>query len=144
MVALLKTVNICKDGTPLTKQNTPSSQLKQSFISHMRKHVDTKQIFTDGSKSPEGVGFGVVHGRNYQNRIRGTLPREASVYTAELHAILKALKLIEESTFKKWTIFSDSQSSIQAITQQNPKHPILRNIQMTLKCIQTQEKEISF
>ena len=141
---LLKEVNICKEGSSNTKKNTTTPKLKQNFLSHMTKHSDSKHIYTDGSKSEEGVGFGVIHGPNLQHRARGTLPREASVFSAELHAILKALSIIENSIQLKWTIFSDSQASLQAISHQNPKHPLVKAIQNTLSKLQNQHKKVVF
>ena len=140
----LTEINICKDGVTNSKKNTPTSHIKQNVLSHIAKHSDTKHIFTDGSKSQDGVGFGVVHGRNFVNRALGTLPVEASIYTAELHAILKALSIIENSTHLRWTIFSDSQSSIQAISLQNPKHPLVQSIQAALSRTRNQQKKITF
>ena len=140
----LTEINICKDGVTNSKKNTPISQVKQIFLSHIAKHSGTKFIFTDGSKSRDGVGFGVVHGPNFTNRALGTLPSEASVFTAELHAILKALTIIENSTSLGWTIFSDSQASIQAISLQNPKHPLVQSIQVAISRVHNQQKKISF
>ena len=140
----LSETNICKDGEPNSKKNTPISQVKQNFLSHLAKHSDTNHVFTDGSKSRDKVGFGVVYGRNYTNRALGTLPGEASIFTAELHAISKALSIIESSTDLNWTVFSDSQASLQAISQQNPKHPLVQSIQAALYRLHNQKKKISF
>ena len=118
---LLRVVNTCQKGGDDTKQNTNIPQLKQKFLSHMCIHLSTNHIYTDGSKSREGVGFGVVYGSNLEKCIRGTLPVEASIFTAELQAIKVALDVMETSNNMKWTVFSDSQASINAISQQNPK-----------------------
>ena len=45
---------------------------------------------------------------------------------AELQAIKVALSHIETSNEVRWTIFSDSQASIQALTQQVPKNQLLK------------------
>ena len=68
----LTEINICKDGVANSKKNIPVSQIKHDFLSYVAKHSDTKHIFTDGSKSPDGVGFGVVHGHDFTNRALGT------------------------------------------------------------------------
>ena len=141
---MLKKINICYKGVSDVKGNVSASQLKQNFLSHMNKHIHTKHIYTDGSKSQDGVGFGVVHGQHLNNRIRGTLPMESSVFTAELQAILKALTIIETSIYLSWTIFTDSQSSIKAIAQQKPRHPLVRAIQTLLIQLQDQQKKICF
>ena len=86
----------------------------------------------------------MVYGDNQEHHIRGTLPKEATVYTAELHAIKAALSMIEQSNNQEWTVFSDSQASMMAIAQQNPKHPLVRSIQTTLIRLQSLNKEICF
>ena len=141
---LLKTVDICNEGATSAKRYSSIPKLKQNFLSHMSKHLNTKHIYTDGSKSDDGVGFGVIHGQQLQYRARGTLPKEASVFSAELHAIIKALTIIENSEHLNWTIFSDSQASLQAIAQLNPKHPLVKTIQASLSTQQNQRKHITF
>ena len=139
----LNKIKICREGTTNTKKNTSALHIKQNFLSHLANHSDTMHIYTDGSKSQNGVGFGVVYGHNHANRAMGTLPGEASIFTAELHAIVKALSIIENSIYLNWTIFSDSQSSIQAISQQNPKHPLVQRIQAIISKLHIQRKKIS-
>ena len=141
---MLKTINICNKGVSDANGNVSTLQLQQNFLSHMYKHSHTKHIYTDGSKSQDGVSFGVVYGQHLNERIRGNLPLESSVFTAELQAILRALIVIETSIHLSWTIFTDSQSSIQAIDQQNPRHPLVRSIQTILIQLQDQHKKICF
>ena len=140
----LSKINICREGVTNIKKNSTAQQLKQDFLLHIAKHSRSMHLYTDGSKSQEAVGFGVVHGHNYMSRALGTLPKEASIFTAELHALLKALSIIQTSIYLKWTIFSDSQSSIEAISQQKPKHPLVQSIQTVLSRLQSQQKEITF
>ena len=141
---LLEKVEICQRGVGNTKRYTNTSQLKQDFLMHMHIHSSSNHAYTDGSKSQQRVGFGVVYGDNQEHHIRGTLPKEATVYTAELHAIKAALFMIEQSNNQEWTVFSDSQASMMAIAQQNPKHPLVRSIQTTLIRLQSLNKEICF
>ena len=141
---LLKTINFCTEGATDTKGGTPTPQLLQNFMAHMHKHLNTNHIYTDGSKSEKGVGFGIVYGQYLNNKVRGTLPIETSVFTAELYAIHKALLIIENSTPIRWTIFTDSQASLQAIAQQNPQHPLIKSIQTLLIQLQDQQKKVYF
>ena len=141
---LLTTVNICREGAKVKKRNTTTSQLQQDFLLHMSKHSSTKHIYTDGSKSQSGVGFGIVYGQNLERCIRGTLPVETTIFAAEIQAILRALTVIEDSIHLSWTIFTDSQSSLQAITQLKPKHPLVKTIQTRLIGLQHQQKKICF
>ena len=141
---LLNKINICREGTIMLKRNTTPSRLQQDFLSHMNKHSSSKHIYTDGSKSQNGVGFGVVYGQNQDRHVRGTLPKETTVFAAEVQAISRALTIIEESVHLNWTIFTDSQSSLQAITQLNPKHPLIKVIQTKLIQLQLEQKKICF
>ena len=106
--------------------------------------MNTEHIYTDGSKSQETVGYGVVQGHDIHDMVKGSLPREASIFTAELSAILKVLSIIRDSILLNWTVFSNSQAAIQAIANPNPKHPLVRSIQSLLIELQNQNKKISF
>ena len=60
------------------------------------------------------MGYGVVYGHDFKDTVKAALPREASIFTAELSAILKALTIIRNSIPLSWTVFSDSQAALQA------------------------------
>ena len=105
---LLRTINICKDGATAGKRNASTAQLKQEFDSHLGKHSNSNHIYTDGSKSQETVGYGVAYGHDFKETVKAALPREASIFTAELSAILRALAIVKDSVPLSWTIFSDS------------------------------------
>ncbi|XP_054720686.1 uncharacterized protein LOC129230312, partial [Uloborus diversus] len=48
------------------------------------------------------------------------------VFTAEIKAILISLQSITQSAHKKWVIYTDSKSSVEAITHcNNNSHPIV-------------------
>ena len=67
------------------------AELKASFISHASEHENSISIYTDGSKSSEGVGCAVV---TPDTVIKKKLPSISSVFTAELLAVLTAVKYI--------------------------------------------------
>ena len=56
---------------------------------------------------------------------RGALSEEASIHTAEMTAIKVALKEIKGRRGDSWVIYTDSQSSMQAIESNKENHPIL-------------------
>ena len=58
--------------------------------------------------------------------IKEPMSKEASIYTAELMAILQALKKIEKLDDRYWTIYSDSQLALQAIKEYRPKLSIMQ------------------
>ena len=130
-------INICTQGT--SKKNLPNKFIKQIFNSHLYKHHASHYCFTDGSKTNHKVGFAIT----LPNKsIRYSLPKEASIYTAELAAIENALKEIQTKQQKTWTIFTDSQSAIQSIPKYNNKHPYVMKIQELLYEL-SQSKEIT-
>ena len=79
-------------------------------------------MFTDGSKRKREwellwCGEGV----------RGaTLPKEASIFSAEAHAISMAVRIAEESQETKFVIFSDSDSVVRSLANVINIHPVCR------------------
>ena len=53
------------------KRNLSEQEIRQIFLEHSSEHFNSSFIFTDGSKSNAGVGFGVV-GSNFN--FKGVLP----------------------------------------------------------------------
>jgi len=70
------------------------------------------RIFTDGSKEGNRVAAAVVH-RDNTKCVR--LPDAASIFRAELYALLLAIDVVRRSKEKNFVIFSDSMSSLQSI-----------------------------
>jgi ribonuclease HI len=70
-------------------------------------------IFTDGSRSAGGTGFGVFHYDNFEMAYR--LAEPSGVYTSELTAIFYALEHIRSHPPGRFLILSDSLSSLQAL-----------------------------
>ena len=87
------------------------------FHEHLSEHSDSVAVYTDGSKSAAGVGYGVV----FPSFSRGaSLPQAASVFTAELSAIILALQVLFTLPVSSFTIFSDSRSVLAALRCFNP------------------------
>ena len=68
----------------------------------------------------------------------------ASVFTAETHAILLALQVIEGSERSKFIIFSDSYSCLQAISSVKWQNPAILNILETYEKLHKQRKDVRF
>ena len=82
----------------LNKKDVSQPETQQPFHLFREEHPDFQFIFTDGSKENERTGNGlVVEGIGH---IKGRLPDDISIYIAELHAILIALRL-SSSQFQK-------------------------------------------
>ena len=106
-----------------TKKDLPSDACKASFLEHSSTHSGSIHVFTDGSKSDVGVGYSVI----FPSFCRGgSLPSVASVFTAELSAIVLALKIIFTLPVSSFTIFSDSRRALSALGSFNISlHPLI-------------------
>ena len=95
------------------KQGLLDEEMRAIFLAHQERHP-TVHIYTDGSKSTEGMGFAAVFPNT---TCGGRLTREASIFTAELYAINAAVHEILKGTIdgNRFTIFSDSRSALLAL-----------------------------
>ncbi|KAK9729747.1 RNase H [Popillia japonica] len=73
-----------------------------------------ESIYTDASKSTQGVGIGIYRPSN-QQQVQNTIDNKTNIGLAETIAILEAIKLIRESNLQKFLIFTDSQSTLHSI-----------------------------
>ena len=125
----LENISVCLRGSRYSKNALQILQ-KLCYLEHMENHhKEWSTAYTDGSKTQEGVGFATVLPHKI---IKGTLPKETSIFTAELTAILAALQEIKEHPDTTWTINTDSLSAIETIKSTNLKNPIAISIQNQL------------
>ncbi|XP_072395167.1 uncharacterized protein [Diabrotica undecimpunctata] len=75
-------------------------------------------IFTDGSKSKEYTSCAFYHVEENTDK-KFILPKEASIYTAELTAIVQAMKYILGSNHDKFIICTDSKSAVDKLKKVN-------------------------
>ena len=109
------------------KRDKSDSEIRGLFLEHANEHSGSTLVFTDGSKSEDGVGYGVF---SEDFRRRGALPNIASNFTAELYGILTALEhIVTIQNSNSFTIFSDSKSALQSLEIFNPDNPITLKIQ---------------
>ena len=102
------------------------------------------QIYTDGSKVDEKVAAAAVLSVA-PNSLFSCRPRDhCSVYTAELQAVLFALKQVYWSKEKKFMIFSELLSALQALKNFKTDHPLLIQVQELLHKINADKKETIF
>ena len=98
---------------------------KHHFLQHTEKPKNTKEAYTDESKSiGRKVGFAAVF---TDITTRGVLPKEASIHPGKITAIKVALKEI------LYAVCTNFQSSM---------HPILNQIYDILAELQAQDKKI--
>ena len=124
-----------------TKASVAPQVLCHLFQDHSLLHSGTVPVYTDGSRSSDGVGFGVVFPNFSQG---GSLPLAASIFTAELTAIILALKLVFVHQDTHFTIFSDSFGALCALKSFNNPHPIVLAILEWLFLIHRRGKRVDF
>ena len=90
------------------------------------KYVNYTKLFTDGSKSADGVGSAAVCERVVR---KTSLPQQSSIFSAELHAIHLALVIIRDHQEHRFVIFTDALSSIQAIQTGYTSNSVCRRLQ---------------
>ena len=87
------------------------------------RYSDFHKVYTDGSKRDEGVGAAAIFGRKSRT---ASLPIVATVFSAEMHAIHLAIEILKNVIHDKFVIFSDSYSSLQALSSVRNTDPIVR------------------
>ena len=129
----VRKIKICSQLYHMSKKNNYTPDLyKQYALEHIQSKGPHKAIYTDGSKSTTGVGCAAVSScRISQN----SLPLEATVFTAELTAILLAIDQIKSSNDKltsKFVIYTDSRSATETLRSYSQKNPVASQIQHLL------------
>ena len=132
-------IECCKKQ--ISKKNQSPEEIKARFLDHDETHLGDVKIYTDGSKSADGVGCAVIHD---DSAYVAKLSDFASVFTAELTAIVRALELVHKSKSKSFVIYSDSSSAISALKQYNPHHPLIQKAQEWLFRIACKFKHLRF
>ena len=103
-----------------------------------------KKKFTNSSETEEGVAAAVVSTKQIKKPFTCQLPDDSSIYTAELRAILLALKHVYYSPKKSFLILSHSLSSLQSILNLNYDHPVLVQILELYTKMTREGREIVF
>ena len=106
----------------LRKNHTNPSELESLFNEHVRCHANSTCIYTDGSKTDNGVGYAYVWNDRCVVRRVQTF---ASNYSAKLLARFDYLKYRDDY----FTIITDSRGCIQAINRYNNVNQLMRTIQ---------------
>ena len=94
------------------KADIPAEIHKYCFYELCDQYVDYCRIYTDGSKAGKRVASAIVY-KGITKSVR--LPDLTSIFRAELYALFLAIDVIRRSKLKKFVIFSDSLSNLQAI-----------------------------
>ena len=102
---LLKKSEVRLDLNKLSKKKTHPLIYQEKLPNYLH-------IYTDGSKDNNGTGCGAVLNNK---TMKQSLPKEASIFTAEICEINLALKFISNNKAKKFIIHSDSISVLHSI-----------------------------
>ena len=121
------------------KGETESKIFKEKLAEIGRRYEDYTEVYTDGSKDGNRVGFAAY--TPYGIR-KGALHGRSSIFTAEAHALLSALEWMSASRLKVYIIFSDSKSCLQAINQYDPRNPVIQEIRQLISQLTQSEKEV--
>ncbi|XP_076039458.1 uncharacterized protein LOC143024529 [Oratosquilla oratoria] len=123
------------------KEYQLDAEIKGLFLEHITEHLDSTFVFTGGSKTDAGVGYGVF---SDNHSCRGALPITASNFTAELFGILTALEHIITQQTSNFTIFCDSICALQAIEIFSDDNPLTIKISHWVFLLQCRGITISF
>lgn len=137
----LKRATVEHDMTEIKKNELPPHIVKAIHRDHMRQYHGYAVIYTDGSKTEDGVGAAAVMGDMVR---RMSLPVMATVMTSEMYAIKLALEMVDDTNHNNYVICTDSLSSIQSIDHYMENNLLLRRIMITIDRIITAGKNITF
>ena len=127
--------------TNFKKSSLPPTELLVNSLEHLSNYNGSVQIYTDGSKSDAGVGCSAVIPLLKDKSL--ALHKSASVFTAELYAILAAITLtLTLPNEKDFVIISDSLSYLKAIQKLCPENHIVFRIRQHIHNLKTIGKNI--
>ncbi|GFV11563.1 probable RNA-directed DNA polymerase from transposon X-element [Trichonephila clavipes] len=103
--------------------NVPPVVFQRVFAYHRSQYSRYSAIYTDGSKRADYVGCGVV----IEDIMHGyRLDTSCSIFTAEAVAIYRALQLIDSTMPRKYCIYTDSMSVLEALENYHDRcHPVV-------------------
>ena len=96
---------------------------QQPFMEIRDRYRDYIPVYTDGSRDGNSVACATVVPSNSTFSMR--LPDSASIFTAEIWAIIKALEFFFNASASKFIIFTDSLSCLQALLYMKLEHPLI-------------------
>nr|CAI5816970.1 unnamed protein product [Callosobruchus analis] len=114
------------DCSIYNKTESSAITLKQTFLGIVNSYNHATILYTDGSKSQEGVGAAfTTSSAIYQYRLNPN----ASIYMAELYAIWKALEFIcSNETANTCLICSDSLSALKSLSDPFTINPLVQQV----------------
>ena len=109
------------------KAQTLAQQYKALFTGRIAKNFSIwERIYTDGSKSAEGVGAATVWGEVVRDK---ALPQQTSIYTAEVCGMKLVMNIINENNIRRAVIFTDSCSAATKMETVQFEDQVMRQLQ---------------
>ena len=137
---LLKQPVVILDLNQLPKDKTHPLIYQEKLNNIQEICPNYQHIYTDGSKSNYGTGYEAVL---HKKSLKKCLPKEASIFSAEIYAINLVLDLISTSNSKKFIIHSDSISVLQSLKYTKLENPLIVKIFNKLNSLIHRKKVIS-
>lgn len=102
----------------LNRKNTPPALQKVTILKLIQDYIPYFKLYTDGSKTKDGVGYGIY---DHENKISFSykLNSNFTIMNAELVGIIEALEYAISIGQFKVVIFTDSQSGCMALIDKN-------------------------
>ena len=123
----IKPPKIVLDLVHLKKDRTDASIYQQLFMEIRDRYRDYIPVYTDGSRDGNDVVCATVFPSNTVISMR--LPDSASVFTAEVWAIIKALEQIKDSS---WVVLAFGETNIQFGMKSKQNHSFVNFILKSL------------
>ncbi|KAI5697973.1 hypothetical protein M8J77_012423 [Diaphorina citri] len=119
------------------KENVPAQMFQNEFKNKLAENFQSHiKIYTDGSKNEQGVGCALtIPEKNIAKRFG--LNKNASIFHAELFALLQSLLTIKELGACNALIITDSLSCLQAIMNMFHENPLVKRVQEELSSIES-------
>ena len=132
------------DLTSFKKIQQTRKFINRSIYNLSQNILYQNYFFTDDSKTEVGVAAAAVSTNRINKPFTCRLPDDSSIYTADLRAILLALKHVYYSKGKSFLILSDSLLSLRSILNLKYDHPVLVQILELYTEITRDGREIVF
>ena len=132
---------VCFDLCKYKKSDTDLTLYRLHYSELQECCTDYTHIFTDGSKDGDKTAAAFIC-QSFD--FSKPLPDKASIFTAELVAIMSALRYIKITTKNnKFVVFGDSKSALQALLSKW-HHPTVQTIMRFLVFLHTVYKTVIF
>jgi len=115
---------------PVSKSTCTSTEAQRKFNTFLNGHwQDFQKIYTDGSKSASHTGYGIWL-PDLELEVHHNINGSCTIFSAEAHAVLEALKIITALGCGKYLIVTDSKSVLEALLSypKNSTHPLVHEL----------------